>query len=599
VYSSEDWEEALWALQAGSVYSYDEQIPSERVQDLELHPRVTVTSQPGTRYRQFNFQCQRFPTNITGYRKALAYALDKPSVVANARGGYARVMDNPIPLAYEFWTYEGQMTSHFYAEDIASANATLDAANIIDTPDSPHPGWRYYDTDGSGTWTPGDKRGDQNAPEGLRIELWVSAGYDPAIQAVLVQIEGMQKCGLQGHLAQFDFNLLENPFSTGEFNLGCFSWGIEPPGDPTLLYDFFHSEGGDNSFFYQFNHSEYDYNCTQFMMASTRLEARNWAWNCCRILMEEMPMIVCYNDDYTHAFRTDNWEGSVPQVGINRMGGNPYTFHQIRLKESQGGPFGCIPTEYITVLSDGMDFTNTLKSRRQSTHTIMDLIYSRLWVVDPLDPHTQSAPDLAYNWWTNATTASGDIHDGMKYTFQLYDNITWHDGTPFTSEDVHYSLMTIHPWGTYTADEVEDIYRIDTPDDYTVEIYSNDSSYLGFNKATSLQILPKHIWEPYEAGNFTWSPGTPVDLSGTGCFQWVTRVPGQYVILDRYPDWHFAVEHPDRPNCPGPLIIDPIPPYSFLFIIIAIQVIILVLLLRRRQERMKTVSKKEYTISRS
>jgi ABC-type transport system substrate-binding protein len=281
------------------------------------------------------------------------------------------------------------------------------------------------------------------------------------------------------------------------------------------------------------------------------------------------------------------------------MGGNPYTFHQIRLKESQGGPFGCIPTEYITVLSDGMDFTNTLKSRRQSTHTIMDLIYSRLWVVDPLDPHTQSAPDLAYNWWTNATTASGDIHDGMKYTFQLYDNITWHDGTPFTSEDVHYSLMTIHPWGTYTADEVEDIYRIDTPDDYTVEIYSNDSSYLGFNKATSLQILPKHIWEPYEAGNFTWSPGTPVDLSGTGCFQWVTRVPGQYVILDRYPDWHFAVEHPDRPNCPGPLIIDPIPPYSFLFIIIAIQVIILVLLLRRRQERMKTVSKKEYTISRS
>jgi ABC-type transport system substrate-binding protein len=591
---------AASALQAGIVYSYDEQIPYQEVPELVENPAIEVTSEPGTRYRQFTLNCARFPTNITGYRKALAYALDKPAVVANSRGGFAQVMDNPIPLAFEFWTYEGQMTSHFYAEDIASANATLDAAHIIDTPDSPHPGWRYYDADRSGNWTLEDKRGDQRAPDGLRTELIVSAGYPPAIQAGIVQIAGMEKCGLQCDLAEWEPNLIGiNPWLTGTWNIDCFSWEIRSPGGPTLLYDFFHSEGGINSFFYQFNHSEYDYNCTQFMTASTRLEARNWAWNCCRILMEEMPMIVCYNDEYTHAYRTDIWEGYVSQVAINRMGGNPFTFHQIRLKEDMGGPFGCIPTEYVTVLSEGMDFTNAILSDERSTYTIMNLIYSRLWVVDPLDPHTQCAPDLAYNWWTNATTASGDIHEGMKYTFQLYDNISWHDGVRFTSEDVQYSLMAIHPWGTYTADEVEQIYRVDTPDDYTVEIYSNDSSYLTFKEATSVQILPKHIWEPYEAGNFTWDPETPEELSGTGCYQWVTRVPGQYVILDRYADWHFAVEHPDRPNCPlPPPIIDP-SPYSFLIIIIVIQVIILVLLLRRRQERMKSVAKKEYTTGKS
>ena len=176
VYPIEDMSSAFWALQAGTVNSYDEQIPYQEVPELAAHTAIEVTSEPGTRYRQFTLNCARFPTNITGYRKALAYALDKPAVVENSRGGFAQVMDNPIPLAFEFWSYEDQMTSHFYAEDIASANATLDAAHIIDTPDSPHPGWRYYDTDGSGTWTPGDKRGDQNAPEGLSIELLVSAG---------------------------------------------------------------------------------------------------------------------------------------------------------------------------------------------------------------------------------------------------------------------------------------------------------------------------------------------------------------------------------------------------------------------------------------
>jgi ABC-type transport system substrate-binding protein len=494
-------------------------------------------------------------------------------------------MDNPIPLAFEYWTYEDQMTSHFYDEDIASANATLDAAHIIDTPDSPHPGWRYYDADMSGNWTLGDKRGDVMAPDGLKIELW-GAGWGPAIQPLLSQVAGMEKCGLHGEVAEVDFNALIHGLEFGEFSLGCFSWNINPPGDPILLYDFWHTEGEDNGFFYRFNNSEYDYNCTQFIKAPTRLEARNWAWNCCRILMTEMPMIVCYNDEYTHAYRTDIWEGYVPQVGINRMGGNPYTYHQIRFKEDAGGPFGCIPTEYVTVLSEGMDYTNTILTSSGYAQTIFDLTYSRLWCIDPLDSFTTAAPDLAYEWSLEPTNASGDILDGMKYTFHLYENITWHDGSPFTSEDVQYSVMTIHPWGTYTADNVASIYRVDTPDDFTVEIYSNETGYVTFTEATSVQILPKHIWSPYESMNFTWSPETPTDLTGTGCFRWVTRVIGQYILLERYADWHFAVELPPRIIClPPPLPFGLTAILVISVLIIGLQVFVLGSLFYRRRKR--------------
>ena len=555
--------------------------------ELTANPDIEVTSELGTIYRQFTLNCDRFPTNLTGYRVALAQALNKYTAVENARGGFAQVMDNPIPLAFEYWTYEHQMTSHFYDEDIASANATLDATHIIDTTDSPHPGWRYYDTDMSGNWTLGDIRGDLLAPEGLKIELWVSAGGISGIYPVLTLFYCMEKCGLQADVVEVSFNWLISGLESGEYNLGCFSWNINPPGNPVfILYDMFHSEGDLYDFFYRFNNSEYDYNCTQFMNAPTRLEARNWAWNCCRILMEEMPMVVCFNDENIHAYRTDIWEGYIPQVGINRMGGNPYTYQQIRLKAEAGGPFGCIPTEYVTVLSEGMDFTNTILTSSGYSQTIFNLIYSKLWQIDPLDPFTAAAPDLAYNWTLEPTIASGDIQEGLKYTFHLYENVTWHDGTPFTSEDVQYSFMNIHPWGTYTAENVASIYRVDTPDEFTVVIYSNRSGYVTFTEATSVQILPKHIWSPYESVNFTWSPVTSDELSGTGCYQWVSRIVGQEIILDRYEDWHFAIDHPPRISCPPP-------PYFYwvtVFVIIGVLIVgfqlsVLGLLLYRRRKR--------------
>ena len=586
VYPSEDIAQALLALLTGTVYSYDELIPYHSVPDLQANPGIEITSELGMSYRQFTLNCDRFPTNLTAYRVALAQALNKYMAVEITEGGFAQVMDNPIPLAFEFWSYENQMTSHFYAEDIISANATLDAAHIIDTPDSPHPGWRYYDADMSGNWTQGDFRGDVLAPEGLKIELWASAGGISGFYPVLTLFHCMEKCGLQADIVEVSFNWLISGLESGEYNLGCFSWNINPPGNPPyILYDMFHSEGEYYDFFYRFNNSEYDYNCTQFMNAPTRLEARNWAWNCCRILMAEMPMIVCFNFEFIHAYRTDLWEGYIPQVGVNRMKGNPYTYEQIRLKEEAGGPFGCLPTEYVTILSEGMESTNTILTSGYA-QTIFNLLYSQLWRIDPLDPYTEAAPDLAYDWTLEPTIASGDIQEGMKYTFHLYENITWHDGTPFTSEDVQYSFLNIHPLGTYTAENVESIYRVDTPDEYTVEIYSNRSGYVTFIEATSIQILPKHIWNSYESINFTWSPTTPEDLSGTGCYQWVSRTTGQEIVLNRYADWHFAIDHPPRISCPPPAYLLWVIIFTFIgVLIIVLQLFILCLLLFRRRKR--------------
>jgi ABC-type transport system substrate-binding protein len=606
---AENIAQALLGLQAGQVFSYDDQIPHQSVAELEANPDIEVTSEAGTSFRHFVCNCHRFPTNLTGYRVALAYALDKPATIANSRGGHALVMDNPIPLVFNFWSYENQMQSHFYAEDIATANMTLDAAHIIDTPDSPHPGWRYYDVDKSGNWTAGDLRGDIMAPAGLKVEILSFPRGEP-IHGPLVLVGNAEKCGLQMEVREAYTSYIRDSLVSGEYNIANAKTPVNCHGVPNHLFDYFHSEAYGNAIYFRYNNSEYDYNCTQFILATTRLEAREWAWNCCRILMEELPMIVCYNDKFTRAYRTDIWEGYVNQVGKNRIGGNPYqyeksedyvyrwnktrftgnpyTFQQIRLKQGAGGPYGCYPTEYITVLTEGMDSTNTLLTISGYSQTIFNLIYSRLWRVDPLDPNTNLAPDLAWNWTLEPTTASGDIQEGMKYTFHLYENITWHDGTPFTAEDVQYSLNTIHSSGWFTAEDVASIYRVDTPNDYMVEIYSNHTGYATFIQATSAQILPKHIWSLYEADDFIWNPETPYDFTGTGAYKWVHRVVGNWIYLERYADWQFGIDHPPRSPCPIILPIHPLWMEFFIaigLIVIVSQVFVLWYVVNRRRKR--------------
>ena len=173
----------------------------------------------------------------------------------------------------------------------------------------------------------------------------------------------------------------------------------------------------------------------------------------------------------------------------------------------------------------------------------------------------------------------------MRYTFHLYENVSWHDGTPFTAEDVQYSFMTIHSnrWTSYTSGKLSHIYRVDVPNEYTVEIYSNSTGYVDFTESTAVQILPKHIWSSYEAENFTWIPQTSEDLTGTGCYKWINRVVGQYIVLERYAGWHFAIELPQRPPCPptGSFPIE----FVFLIAIIIVESVILGVLLYHRQQR--------------
>jgi len=154
------------------------------------------------------------------------------------------------------------------------------------------------------------------------------------------------------------------------------------------------------------------------------------------------------------------------------------------------------------------------------------------------DSDLQAIPALAESW------AVSD--DGKSVTFILRKGVKWHDGEDFTSADVQFTVMEvlskIHPRGPNSFREVT---AIETPDDHTAIFkLANPAPYmmraLGSYESP---MVPKHILEGQDLRSADIA-NSPI---GTGPFKFVEWKKGQYIRLDKNPDyWKEGLPYLDR-----------------------------------------------------
>jgi ABC-type transport system substrate-binding protein len=557
VYPAADEQLGLQALQAGLIYAWDERVPADNIAELEATEGVTVETEPGDLYRMFCLNCGTFPTNQTAYRRAVAFALDKAAVVQASTGGLAFLQDSALPIALGNWTYEGELVETYYSQDIISANATLEWGGFRDLNGD---GWRDWDHNNDSVWDAGL---DMDSAD-FATNLYHTAGHAPSGNAVELAVAGLTLCGIRASVDPQDFTEMLDKITAGDFYLACFTFTNVNTAD--FLFDYFHSDSGNNEWYFgTFNNTDVDAATEAMMAAGTLEEANDWAWEAQRLLWFEQPMIVCYNDVYTHAYRTDRWEGYINMAGRNRIG-NGYTGVHIKLKAAEGGPWGCIPTEYIQSMNEGMDTPNVIMSSEGYAAMVWQLTYSGLTALSPYDWTYQ--PDLAWNWTTEATVQNGDIQDGEMYTFYLYENATWSNGDDVTATDVINSIIAARQ-DPREFDNHKNIYRMEAVDSKTVEIYTNKTGYFEWTRATGMTVVPDAVWNGVNVTGFV---PTVEQAYGSGPFKWTAWVPGQYVVLEPNPYWHFAVERPDdRTPCP---IVGPDP-----LLLIGIGVVVVVIII--------------------
>ena len=136
-------------------------------------------------------------------------------------------------------------------------------------------------------------------------------------------------------------------------------------------------------------------------------------------------------------------------------------------------------------------------------------------------------PQLATAWNVSA--------DGLHYTFTLREGVQWHDGAPFTADDVAYSIETlknVHPRGRVTFSNIT---KIDTPNDHTVELsLSKPAPYLlTALAAAESPIVPKHLYAGKDVAS---NPLNNAPI-GTGPFIFKEWVRGSHVRLERNPNY--------------------------------------------------------------
>lgn len=145
-----------------------------------------------------------------------------------------------------------------------------------------------------------------------------------------------------------------------------------------------------------------------------------------------------------------------------------------------------------------------------------------------ISPDGEFVPALAVE--VPSIENGGLSEDGLEWRFRLRDDVKWHDGEPFTAEDVKFTLELImdpnfRSWRTTGHELVRDI-EVISPTEIKWRMAEPFAPYMSILIET--MMVPQHILGPLEDRNTAPFNQAPI---GTGAFKWGSRKAGDNLEL--------------------------------------------------------------------
>jgi peptide/nickel transport system substrate-binding protein len=134
-------------------------------------------------------------------------------------------------------------------------------------------------------------------------------------------------------------------------------------------------------------------------------------------------------------------------------------------------------------------------------------------------PGNLMAPSLAESWTVSA--------DQRVYEFKLREGLKFHNGDPFTSEDVKFSFLRIKG-GKILRDKVREV---STPGPYRVRFHLQEPwpdfmTFYGTLATTASWVVPKKYMEQVGVEGFKKHP------IGLGPYKFVSHTPGVEIVME-------------------------------------------------------------------
>nr|WP_211485523.1 ABC transporter substrate-binding protein [Achromobacter ruhlandii] len=138
-------------------------------------------------------------------------------------------------------------------------------------------------------------------------------------------------------------------------------------------------------------------------------------------------------------------------------------------------------------------------------------------------------PGLAKSWEASS--------DGLTYTFHLQDNVKWHDGKPFTADDVVFTLSDMlpktHARARVILNKFVDSVQATDPKTVVIKLKSPFPAFMLMFEPGFAPMMPKHI---YAGTDYMTNPANQKPI-GTGPFVFKEWKRGEYIKLARNPDY--------------------------------------------------------------
>jgi peptide/nickel transport system substrate-binding protein len=195
--------------------------------------------------------------------------------------------------------------------------------------------------------------------------------------------------------------------------------------------------------------------------------------------------------------------------------------HGVSVRADDAPSYG--DTIVVGSIGDASNLIPMLASDSAS-HDISGLIYNGLV---KYDKNLNLVGDLAESWEVSP--------DGLTITFSLRRGVKWHDGTPFTAEDLLFGFRTITDPQTptaYAGDYLE-VKRAEVLDTHTFRVTYRKPFAPGLSTWGNLVVLPKHLL----AGQDITKSKLTREPIGTGPYQFKQWLTQEKIVLESNPDY--------------------------------------------------------------